>query len=210
MIRMPSFVHDTFAGRLGRDITDWFNRIKTEVEPSNEMTMAAVTVIDPTESSSIQFPMALPGCPEQQGPDKSFQHEDCAYPGLVIEVAWSQRQLKLRERAECYIKRSNGEIHTVIGVDLHDIWLEGQRAGSGNQIASFSVWRAELDNSTGEAKISGSRSVVDQVCSPPSRTIPKRQDSDAMEQAFRQQDGSPADSIELHLFLRDFLCEGTA
>ena len=168
-IRMPSFVHDTFAGRLSMDITDWFSRIKYTNERSSDRTIATVAMIDPTVGSNILFPVTLPGCPEQQGPDVSFQHDDSIYPGLVIEVAWSQRPLKLSQRADCYIRRSNGGIHTVIGVDLHDIWLERQRPGSGSQMAKFSIWRAKVDDPTGDAKISGTRSVLDQVGSFPVR-----------------------------------------
>ena len=206
---MPSFIHETFAGRLSRDITDWFCRIRTEIEPSNDRTIATVAMIDPTKSPNIRFPGRLPGCPEQQAPDESFQHEDCTYPGLLIEVAWSQRPLELLQRAESYIKRSKGGIHTVIGVDLNDIWVERQKRRTQNQTAKFSIWRAEIDNSTGEAEISSSRSVSDQVRSSPLHMMHKCQNTNRMEQVFRRQDGSATDA-KLCLFLKDFLCKGTA
>ena len=72
-------------------------------------------------------------------------------------------------------------MHTVIGVDLYDICLDGQRSGPANQTAKFSIWRAEVDGSTGEARISGNRSVLHQVYSYPTYKAL----TDGLEQVFR-------------------------
>ncbi|ROW16788.1 hypothetical protein VPNG_01498 [Cytospora leucostoma] len=121
--------------------------------------------------------------------DQSFKYLK-GFPELVIEVAWSQRPLKLAERAEHYIKWSHGKIQTVVGLNLYNVWSDQRKRKPRDQSAKFSVWRAEINESTGEAKVSSSKSIVDQI--------------------FRQQDGKPAESVELRLGLKDFVREADA
>ena len=44
------------------------------------------------------------------------------FPGLVVEVGWSQSQSKLQKKCEWYIEKSNGETRTVVGVDLSELY----------------------------------------------------------------------------------------
>lgn len=52
-------------------------------------------------------------------PDGRFQHWDAAYPGVVLEVSYSQDGRDLKKLASDYILRSNGDIKAVIGVDIN-------------------------------------------------------------------------------------------
>jgi hypothetical protein len=100
--------------------------------------------------------------------------------------------------ADQYIQRSKGEIRTVVGVNLNDIYRakrkKGAKTASAEAPATFSVWRAELDNSNGQTRVFAKNSVRDQV----------------PEQAFRDQDGNPVPSVGLQLSLKDFICENVA
>jgi hypothetical protein len=203
---MPSFLHDTLAEGIGLDIGFW---LENRVNYSDERTVAAAKGIIPAGTSIIDFPVA-PGFPDKKGPDKSFQHQQCEFPGLVIEVAWSQRKLDLPWLADQYIQRSKGEIRTVVGVNLNDIYREKRRKGaktaSADAPATFSIWRAEFDNSNGQTRVSVKNSVRDQVHFP---LILQSTDyaSDKIEQDFRNQDGNPVPSVGLQLSLKDFVCE---
>jgi hypothetical protein len=113
-------------------------------------------------ATTIKFPTAHTSLSQRKDPDLSYKflQEGCKFPGLVIEVAWSQRKLDLERLAKRYIEGSNGDIRTVVGVNLNDIYHA--RRNEGTATATFSVWRAELDSS-GKAKIN-KNVVEDQVC----------------------------------------------
>jgi hypothetical protein len=55
---------------------------------------------------------------DSSSPHKSYGHQACKYPRLVIEVAYSQRKLKLVKKAEKYTRQSKGKIRTVVGVKI--------------------------------------------------------------------------------------------
>jgi hypothetical protein len=161
---MSSFLHDTLSEEIGLDIGIWLHGIQNRVNCSDERTVAAAEGIVPAGASTMSFPVDT-RYPDKKAPDKSFQHEQCEYPGLVIEVVWSQRKLDLPKLACDYIQRSKGEIRTVIGVNLNDIYREKQRKGAKIEdvSATFSVWRAGLDNSSGETNVTVEESVRNQV-----------------------------------------------
>jgi hypothetical protein len=205
---MPSFLHDTLAEEIGLDIGFWLRGIQNRVNCSDERTVAAVKGIVPAGTSTIDFPVAT-GSPDKKGPDKSFQHRQCEFPGLVIEVAWSQRKLDLPWLADRYIQRSEGEIRTVIGMNLNDVYRAKRRKGaktaSADAPATFSVWRAELDNSNSQTRVSVKNSVRDQVHFP--LVLQSNYASHKIEQVFRDQDRNPIPSVGLRLSVKDFICE---
>lgn len=57
--------------------------------------------------------------PVRREPDAQFQHREAAYPGVVLEVSYSQDGKNLRRLATDYILRSNGDIKAVIGLDIN-------------------------------------------------------------------------------------------
>lgn len=71
-------------------------------------------------------------------PDGSFWHSQAKWPGVVIEVAFSQSLKKLDHVAWDYIGGSNGGIQVVIGLNSE---YKGKRA-------SIFVWRVQI--TTGE------------------------------------------------------------
>jgi hypothetical protein len=55
----------------------------------------------------------------RRDPDGQFQHKDAAFPGVVIEVSYTQDGKNLRKLARDYIWGSNGDIKVVIGIDIN-------------------------------------------------------------------------------------------
>jgi hypothetical protein len=67
-------------------------------------------------------------------PDACFKHSKAKWPGVVIEVAYSQKPKDLGRIAWDYIGDSNGGIQVVIGLNLN----------YNDKGASLSVWRPHI------------------------------------------------------------------
>ncbi|KAI0539510.1 hypothetical protein GGR58DRAFT_524573 [Xylaria digitata] len=111
------------------------------------------------------------------------------FPGLVIGVAWSQRNLDLPQLAEDYIIGSGGEIGTVIGIKIRDIYDESKGEELGNRLTNaavtFTVWKARY---------------TDQSSSTGVAVIPAVEDKE-----WRLPGGKVNESIALKLSLQDFV-----
>jgi hypothetical protein len=106
--------------------------------------------IRPFGPAAIEFPTRFSNESDTKSPEQSYQHLGCKYPGLVIEVAWSQDGKDLPGLAKRYIEASGGGIRTVIGVDIkyeHPIGPPHSKT----KPAIFLVWRA-MQNQRGEAE----------------------------------------------------------
>lgn len=88
-------------------------------------------------------------------PDASFYHSEALYPGVIIEVSYSQKRKDLPRLADEYILGSNGSIRVVVGLDVE---YSGKKA-------TLSVWRPQLlVNSAGEQELQAEQTVVNLVC----------------------------------------------
>ncbi|KAJ8128702.1 hypothetical protein O1611_g4931 [Lasiodiplodia mahajangana] len=132
------------------------------------------------------------------------------WPGLVVEVGWSQSSSDLRQKCEWYIENSNGEVRTVIGVDLHDLFQcypkpkteprrhtkrESNRATKKDiakmveatkkrkAVGKIFLWRAEMDNTN------GAKAVL----------------YEDKPQIFRDENGKPVGEVIIRLSLEDFI-----
>jgi hypothetical protein len=142
------------------------------------------------------------GCPalkprnqEYKGkiPDGVLQVPGCEYPPLVIEIGWSQDKHDVENKAKYYLENFDGQIRTVIGINLRDTYTEQDAVkrkwaskvkkfenGKLSQppepltflapeavtrAADFSVWRAECGRRSAKTK-TGKKSVQNQVCLP--------------------------------------------
>ena len=106
MIRMPSPLHNTLAGGIGHEISIQLGVFRNSPEPK---TAELGRSISPTDDVDIEFHVGAKRF-DRRNPDKTYTYAGCNFPGLVIEVAWSQRQLDLAGLAEEYIRRSEGSI----------------------------------------------------------------------------------------------------
>ncbi|KAI1124665.1 hypothetical protein F5Y10DRAFT_284891 [Nemania abortiva] len=139
VIHMPSAFHEAVAGDFNFTIAKWLGNINNgtlcKVDSSREETIKIARQIKSTLSTRVK-------CQEprddQLEPDLSFTYRGCGAADLVVEVAWSQSNLKLPDRATRYITGKKGSIRTVVGLNMNDIYRGGSRA-------SFSIWKAEQD-----------------------------------------------------------------
>lgn len=116
-------------------------------------------------STDVEFPFAK-GENDSKSPDKSFIHTQCGcqcvFPTVVVEVGFSQRNNDLQEKAETYIRRSNGEIRAVVGVDMYKMFQAEKRnelrlkkkymAGELDGTGSY-VYAKDENNETAEGSI---------------------------------------------------------
>lgn len=183
---MPSGVHSAF-------VSDVEYKIRNFLEEHASLTNESIIAKIARDMKAMGDGEISPPEPKYggKGPDASFQLRGCDYPGLIIEVAWSQDKSELEEKAKYYLESTEGEVRTVICFNLHNIFNEQKAAekqwardkerrknksdlssfsgpltflapAAAATCASFSVWRAE------EGTI-GKDSVHDQVALP-SRT----------------------------------------
>jgi hypothetical protein len=90
-------------------------------------------------------------------PDAQFQHRDAEYPGVVLEVSYSQDGKDLKKLAWDYIQYSNGDIKVVIGIDIKY---------SNTKEATLSVWRPRYIREDGEELeiLEAEERIIPQVC----------------------------------------------
>ncbi|KAF2761483.1 hypothetical protein EJ05DRAFT_536253 [Pseudovirgaria hyperparasitica] len=125
VIRMPTTLHDTFSSELVADI-------KKGLENLKENHVETRPFIDKISSVSGAIHFEDDGKKIRHEPDIRFHHEDAAWPGVVIEVSYSQKRKSLIDLADNYILASDGGIRVMIGIDL-----EYKKSKE----ASISIWR---------------------------------------------------------------------
>jgi hypothetical protein len=80
----------------------------------------------------------------QREPDAEFKHEDAHWPGVIIEVSYSQKTKALPHLADDYILETNGSIRVVVGLDLD----------YKTKKATVSIWRPQyVINQQGEVEL---------------------------------------------------------
>ncbi|KAK4446492.1 hypothetical protein QBC34DRAFT_411313 [Podospora aff. communis PSN243] len=141
-IRMPSPVHDFFTNLLAIEIRDQLKEIAERADNAGDF----AGKIEVGGSSRIFLregitdeSLGTAGQAVRREPDGQFQHPDAAYPGVVIEVSYSQDGKDLKKLASDYILRSNGDIKVVLGIDIN----YGEKS-------TVSVWRPHYVEEEGE------------------------------------------------------------
>ena len=178
IVRMPTAVHELFIARVEDAIHSQLKRIREE--SSNAAKFAKK--VHPARSTEIYFPVddGPPGVKSKHEPDTSFWHDDAQYPGVIIEVAYSQKRKRLARLAEDYLLDSDASVQVVVGLDI-------EYGKKGSCKATLSVWRTRLLRT-----VEGDELRVDQ---------------DTANEAFRDEQGNPTDHPGLRLQLSDFACE---
>lgn len=133
---MPSAFHDEMAAEVNREIQRWLDKISDGTLCSQKETKDVASLIKPALSTRIQSRNKL-FLDDRLEPDVSYRYKHCVYADLVLEVAWSQKELDLPRRAQRFIEMRQGTIRTVVGLNLNDIYRGGRKA-------TFSIWEAQL------------------------------------------------------------------
>ncbi|KAI1156928.1 hypothetical protein F4825DRAFT_401515 [Nemania diffusa] len=208
-IRMPTSMHDEVGEWIKDQIRDWIRSLQKSTD--SKVSSAAETVVS-SGHTAIKFPFAR-GESDSKSPDLSMRHtlcqRKCKFPTIVVEIAWSQDEEDVRNKAEFYIRRSEGKIRTVVAIDMRKMYLAEKR----NENRLYQMYLAgEVDervysyphdenNETSEASIlvwkakTQKNGKVKAVC--------------VQNKRFRDEAGNAIDSVSLRLPLQDFICENT-
>lgn len=155
---MPTAIHELFIARIEDAI---HSQLKLIGEESSRAASFA-RKIRPARSTEIRFPIEdceLNGRSKYE-PDASFWHEDAEYPGVIFEVAYSQKKKQLGRLAENYLLDSDANVQAVVGLDI-------EYGKKGSRKATFSVWRTRIfpENHGDGYELRVVQEVVDEVCS---------------------------------------------
>ena len=133
---MLTGVHELFIDGVEDAIR---SRLKTIRSGTGNVTRFAHKV-RPARSTEIYFPVenGPPNAKSKYEPDTSFWHDDAQYPGIIVEVAYSQEKKRIDRLAENYLLDSDASVQVVVGLDIE----YGRNTTSK---ATFSVWRTRLD-----------------------------------------------------------------
>lgn len=131
-IRMPSPLHDTFCARLVDEISDQIKQFQHD-----DSIIDFVKDIKHFATSRILIPEDTPDGNQtysRHEPDASFGHRQAHYPGVVIEVCYSQKSQCISHLADEYILNTDGSVNVVIAFDIDY---------KGSKRATITVWRPE-------------------------------------------------------------------
>ena len=132
---MPTGVHELFIDGVEDAIRSQLKVIRNGSGPEARFAQK----VRPARSTEIEFPAeeAPSGRKSRYEPDASFWHDDAEYPGVVIEVAYSQNRKRLYRLAESYLLDSDASVQVVVGLDI-------EYSKRGSRKATLSVWRAQV------------------------------------------------------------------
>jgi hypothetical protein len=114
---MPTLLHEVFIERVVEEIKC---RLRTIAEGESRSKYFAQK-IKHNGSGRLTFQSAEDDDTQttiKREPDAEFKHEDAHWPGVVIEVSYSQKTKALPHLADNYILETNGNIRVVVGLDI--------------------------------------------------------------------------------------------
>jgi hypothetical protein len=196
-VRMPTPVHDFFTAFVADEISKQLEAISHHGDSSAEFAArianggcARIFLKEDNPDRDGQGTRVV----HRREPDAQFQHRDAEYPGVVLEVSYSQDGKDLKKLAWDYIQYSNGDIKVVIGIDIKY---------NNSKEATLSVWRPRYIREDGEELeiLEAEERIISQVC----HLLHGHGAEVNLGKAFRASDGSFDNSTNvLCLSLDDF------
>ncbi|KAF3006198.1 hypothetical protein E8E15_001556 [Penicillium rubens] len=176
-IRMPSPIHDTFCARIVDEISNQLRQFQKDdglladfAKQVEHFATSRILIPEDTQDGKRTY--------SRREPDASFGHRQALYPGVIVEVCYSQKSRRISGLADEYILNTDGSVNAVIALDIDY---------KGSSKATFTVWRPEYATVDGVEEFRAA-AVIDA-------------------KPFRTDSGLPADGTALQLSLRDFATE---
>jgi len=101
-IRMPTPLHDIFCARVVSEILTQLGRFQNSDKPFADFARK----VDHRSTTRIWLPNDTKSGEQtrsERSPDASFKHEQAKYPGVIIEVCYSQKFRAAADLADDYI-----------------------------------------------------------------------------------------------------------
>ena len=125
---MATMLHEVFAFKLA-------TVIKERYESLAEIQVETRPFINKITPAGGRLHFKENGKKFKHVPDIMFYHQDAVWPGVVIEVSYSQRRKSLVNLADDYLLASDGGIRLMVGMDLE--YRKSKKA-------SISTWRLKI------------------------------------------------------------------
>ncbi|KAJ5096708.1 hypothetical protein N7456_007429 [Penicillium angulare] len=174
--RMPSPVHNIFCAGIAEEVLrqlKQFEQTEGCADFAKEIVhLATSRLIIPTEMADEKQTYA------RREPDASFKHRPARFPGVIIEMCYSQKSKAISRLADEYILDTDGSVNAVIGLDVDYI---------GSKKATLTVWQPEYTIVDGIEELQAT-AVIDAL-------------------AFRTDAGLPTDGVTLRIPLKNFATE---
>ena len=151
---MPTGVHEIFIAGVEDAI---YTQLKAIRDGPDGAALFAQKV-RPARSTEIHFPVddAPHSTNSKHEPDASFWHDDAQYPGVIIEVAYSQKRKRLDRLAEDYLLDSDASVRVVVSLDI----------GYGKKRSlktTISVWRTHVAHTDDGDELRVVQEIADEV-----------------------------------------------
>lgn len=151
--RMPSHLHEVFLARVVEEIqTKLRGFADTEEGPSK----AFAQNVKHNGSARLDLQSGTEGSQAiiRRQPDAMFKHRDAHWPGVIIEVSYSQKTRAIPHLADDYILETNGSVRVVIGLDVDYKTKQG----------TISMWRPSyVQNEEGVLELEATQTLNKQV-----------------------------------------------
>ncbi|KAF1992951.1 hypothetical protein P154DRAFT_451502 [Amniculicola lignicola CBS 123094] len=174
-VRMPTGIHERFIDAVEDDIRSQLKAIRS----GSDRKARFAQKVQSTRSTEINFAANTASSKFKYEPDASFGHDDAQYPGVIIEVAYSQKKRRLHRWAENYLLDSAASVRVVVCLDIE--------YGKDSRKATLSTWRPQLFSTANGYEL--------------------RAVEEAVDEAFRDDEGHPVEHPGLRLRLSDFTCK---
>lgn len=130
---MPSPVHDTFCARIVDEISRQLRQFQENDGPLADFAkqiehFASSRILIPEDTHDGKHKFS------RREPDASFGHHRALYPGVIVEVCYSQKSKRISHLADDYILNTDGSVNVVIALDIDY---------KGSNKATITVWRPE-------------------------------------------------------------------
>jgi hypothetical protein len=149
---MPTGVHELFIDAVEDEIRSQLKAIRNGSDRKAQFAQK----VRPARSTEIRFGASASSSKSKYEPDASFRHEEAKYPGVIIEIAYSQKKTRLRRLAENYLLDSDANVQAVVCLDIE----YGKKA---SRKATLSIWRPQLFHTADGSELRAVEVVADKV-----------------------------------------------
>lgn len=152
---MPTKIHESLIRLFDESIIDQLKLIRN----GSDKAALFAQRLRCYGSGDIYFPSddAPQSRKSHRSPDTSFEHLDADYPGIIVEVSYSQKRKDLRSLAETYILDSDTSVQVVVGLDI-------EYGKKGSRKATLSVWRGRFIPTADRVDTEIFQEITDEVC----------------------------------------------
>ena len=126
LLRMPTEIHETVIEYVRDEIA---SKVKAIATGAGGLSADFARKVKTRGSSTVHL-----GNNGKRDPDGQFRHTEANYPGVILEVGYSQKLKDLPRLARQYIGGSKGQIRVVICIDL----------GYKDRKGTLSVWEGRI------------------------------------------------------------------